>query len=179
MNMSLRRTFKRLALLSFFALTLAAVSSCAWDREYVLQRLPAGDNRSLIVLAESAAEISTSIYYQIRIGDETVVSTCRICGAAKDPDSLNFKILSASSGNLIALYEETDPERILALHDFSRGKSWPRGAPDEWDDDINNRGERLLEQLQQEYPNSNLRLSHGAACGFKVPPERRASNRDL
>ena len=104
--------------LPLLVMTLLAVPSCAWDREYVLQRLPAGDNRSVIILAENAAEISTGIYYQVKIGEETVVSTCRICGAAKDPGSFKFKILSASNGNLIALYEETNQERILALHDL-------------------------------------------------------------
>ena len=172
MKMSQHRVFKSAVLIPLLVMALLAVSSCEWDREYVLQRLPLSDNRSVIVLAEDAAEISTSIFYQIKIGEETVVSTCRICGAAKDPDSLKFKILSASNGNLIGLYEETNPERILALHDFSKGLSWPRGAPHEWTDDINNRGEELLERLQHEYPNSKFRLNHGAACGTTIPAGR-------
>lgn len=99
----------------------------------MVKRLPVGDNRSIIILTDKDYEISRGIYYQVKIGEETVVSTCRICGAAKDPDSLTFKIVSASGGNLIAVYEETNPERILLIHDFNSGTSWPRGAPDEWD----------------------------------------------
>lgn len=159
----------RTVLIRLVALTLLVMSACHWERHYVVTGLPVGDNRSIIILADTAAEISTGIYYQVKIGGETVVSTCLICQAAKDVDSLNFKTLTASGGTLVALYEETDPERILALYDFSRGGSWPRGAPGEWNSEIDSRGEELLKQLQQEYPNSNLRLSGGAACGIKVP----------
>jgi hypothetical protein len=163
------RILKSRTVISLLALALLGVYACSWDRHYVLKNLPVGHSKSIIILADSAAEISTGIYYQVKIGEETVVSTSRICGAAKDVDSLNFKILSASGGNLIALYEETNPERILALHDFSKGRSWPRGAPEEWSRDISNRGENLLEQLQQEYPNSNFRLNREAPCGIKIP----------
>lgn len=161
--------FERTALIGLLALTLLALSACESNRQYVLQRLDVGDNRSILILADVAGEISTGIYYQVKVGEEMVVSTCRICGAAKDLDLLNFKILSAAGGTLVALYEETDPERILALHDVSRGRSWPRGAPSEWSSDIDNRGEELLKQLRQEYPNSNLRLSGGGACGIRMP----------
>lgn len=162
----------RTTLILFLALVLVAGASCHWDDKFVVKSLPVGDDRSIIVVADSSYEISRTIYYQVKIGEKVVVSTCRICQAAKDPDSLNFKILSASSGNLIALYEETNPERILALHEFNKGMSWPRGAHDEWSEEIDKRGERLLQQLRQEYPNSNLRLSGMAACGIKLPTDR-------
>ena len=169
MNTFQRRAFKRMALIPFFALTLVAGGACQWGGMYVVKSLPAGGDRSIVVLTHDDYEISRGIYYQVRIGQETVVSTSLICNAAKDPNSLNYKILSASGGNLIALYEETNPERILALHDFNKGRSWPQGAPDEWTDDINSRGGELLKQLQQEYPNSHFKLNGGAACGIRIP----------
>ena len=116
-------------------------------------------------MAETGAEITSTIFYQVKIGDQTVVSTYRICNAAKDPRSLSFKTLSTSGGNLIAVYEETNPERIVVLHDFSEGKSWPLGAPEENDAAIARTGERLLKKLQQEYVNSNFSLN-GEACGI-------------
>lgn len=137
----------------------------------MLKRLPVGENRSIIILADTAPEITSTISYQVMVGDQTVVSTCRICNAAKDPGSLSFKTLSASGGNLIGVFEETDPERIVVLHDFSNGLSWPRGAPDEWSPSITTRGDKLLKRMQQEYPNSNLGLS-GGTCGIKVPSGR-------
>jgi hypothetical protein len=168
MNMSEPRAFNRTALISIFALTLAAGTACRWGGMYVVKNLPAGAGRSIVILTHDDYEISRGIYYQVKIGEEMVVSTCWICTAAKDPNSLNYKIVSALDGNLVAVYEETNPEKILALHDFSTGRSWPQCAPDEWTRDANNRGETLLEQLQQEYPNSNFRLNDGA-CGIKIP----------
>ena len=106
--MSEQRVFERTALTPFFALILLALSACEWNRQYVLKRLPVGDNRSIIILADDAYEIARGIFYQVKIGEETVVNTCLICHAGKDPGSLSFKILSASGGNLIAVYEETD-----------------------------------------------------------------------
>jgi len=158
--------FKSTALISFGASLMLLFSACQWNREYVLKRLPAGENRSIIILADTGAEITSTIFYQVKIGDQTVVSTYRICNAAKDPRSLSFKTLSASDGNLIAVYEETNPEKIVVLHDFSEGKSWPRGAPEENDAASTGTGERLLKKLQQEYANSNLTLN-GEACGVK------------
>jgi hypothetical protein len=169
MNMSQAGAFNRTALISFFALTLAAGTACQSGGMYVVKSLPAGVGRSIVILTHDDYEVSRGIYYQVKIGEETVVSTCRMCNAAKDPNSLNYKIVSALDGNLVALYEETNPERILALHEFSTGRSWPQGAPDEWSRDIDNRGETLLEQLQQAYPNSNFRLNGGATCGIKIP----------
>jgi len=163
------RLFKSPALLGFLAFTLLSLSACDRNRQYVLKRLPAGDNRWITISADETGEISRSIYYQVKIGEETVVPTGRMCNAANDPDSMSFKIVSASDGNLVGLYEETNPERVLALHDFAQGRSWPQGAPNEWTDDINNRGEELLKQLQHEYPNSNFRLNYWAACGIRIP----------
>lgn len=170
--MSQRRAFKRTALIHFFASTLAAGTACQSGGMYVVKSLPVGADRSIVILTHDDYEVSRGIYYQVKIGEETVVSTCRICGAAKDPNSLNYKIVSASGGDLIAVYEDTNPDRILALPDFRKGISWPRGAPHEWSQEINNRGEKLLQQLQQEYPNSNFRLNNEAACGIKIPKGR-------
>ncbi len=168
MNMSEPRAFNGTALITFFALILAAGTACQWGGMYVVKSLPAGAGRSIVILTHDDYEISRGIYYQVNIGEETVVSTCWICGAAKDPNSLNYKIISALDGDLVGVYEETNPERILVLHEFSTGRSWPRGGPEEWTRDTNNRGETLLEQLQQEYPDSNFRLN-GGACGMKIP----------
>lgn len=136
----------------------------------MLKRLPVSENRSIIILAVTGAEITSTIFYQVRIGDLTVVSTYRICNVGKDPRSLSFKTLSASAGNLIAVYDETNPERIVVLHDFSEGKSSPRGAPEENDAAITRKVEGLLKKLQQEYANSNLILN-GEAWGIKVVDE--------
>ena len=163
-----RRAFKRTALIPL-VLILVAGTACEWGGMYEVKSLPAGGDRAIVIMTDDDYEVSRGIYYQIRVGQETVVYTSRICSAAKDPGSLNYKILSASGGNLVALYEETNPERILALHDFSKGRSWPQGAPDEWTDDINSRGAELLKQLQQEFPNSSFKLNGGAACGIKIP----------
>ena len=111
------------------------------------------------------ADISKGVYYEVKIGEETVTRTCLICFSATDPDSLSFKTLSAGGGNLIGVYEESEPETILVLHDFSKGTTWPRGSPDKSDWGNNTAGGKLLEELQKEFPDRKFKLNPGDACG--------------
>ena len=149
----------------FLAFTLLSFSACDGNRRYELKRLPAGDTRSIIISADEMADISKGVYYEVKIGEETVTRTCLICFSATDPDSLSFKTLSAGGGNLIGVYEESEPETILVLHDFSKGTTWPRGSPDKSDWENNTAGGKLLEELQKEFPDRKFKLNPGDACG--------------
>lgn len=149
----------------FLAFTLLSFSACDGNRQYVLKRLPAGDNRSIIISADEMGDISTGVYYEVKIGEETVTPICLICFSATDSDSLSFNTLSAVGGNLIGVYEESEPETILVLHDFSKGTTWPRGSPDKSDWENNTAGEKLLEELQKEFPDRRFKLNPGDACG--------------
>jgi hypothetical protein len=165
------KVVKSPALLGFLAFTLLALSACDGNRQYVLKRLPAGDNRWITISADEMAEISTGVYYEVKIGQEIVRPKRLICFSATDPDSLSFKTLSAAGGNLIGVYEESQPEKILALHDFGKGATWPGGSPDKSDWENNTAGGKLLEELQQEFPDRNLKLN-GDACGIKSSSNR-------
>ena len=149
----------------FLAFTLLSFSACDGNRKYVLQRLPAGDDRSIIISADIMAEISTAVSYEVTIREEIVVPNCLICYGATDVDSLSFNTLSAAGGNLIAVYEESERETILVLHDFSKGTAWPRGSPDKSDWENNTAGGKLLEELQKEFPDRKFKLNPGDACG--------------
>lgn len=144
---------------------LLPLTACDGNRKYVLKRLPAGDTRSIIISADEMADISRGVYYEVKIGEETVTRMRLICFSATDPDSLSFKTLSAVGGNLIGVYEESEPETILVLHDFSKGTAWPRGSPDKSDWDNNTAGGKLLEELQKEFPDRKFKLNPGDACG--------------
>lgn len=75
----------------FLAFTLLSFSACNGNRQYVLKRLPAGDDRSIIISADLMAEISKGVFYEVKIGEEIVTPMCLICYSATDPDSLSFK----------------------------------------------------------------------------------------
>lgn len=51
----------------FLAFTLLSFSACDGNRKYVLKRLPAGDDRSIIILADEMADISKGVYYELKI----------------------------------------------------------------------------------------------------------------
>jgi hypothetical protein len=103
-----RRVFKSAAS-GFLAFTLLSFSACDGNRQYVLKRLPAGDNRWITISADEMADISKGVYYEVKLGEETVTRMRLICFSATDPDSLSFKTLSAVGGNLIGVYEESEP----------------------------------------------------------------------
>lgn len=149
------------------ALLLMALSACSWDRfyqeRYEVATIPAGNGRSIIISTDRACEISCSIYYEVKVGDQTVASTCRICSG--DAESLMFKPLFANDGNLVGVYEETRPERLLLLHDFSTGMSWPASLPTEWSSETDSRGAKLLEAFQNDHPERKFTSEWGEACG--------------
>lgn len=177
MDCSLRIMFRqpvfnasRWVLLVALMLTLSA---CSWDRifrrQYVVTEIPVGDGRTVVISTDSVCEISCSILYEVKVGDETVSSMCRI--AYGDAESLTFKTLFAKGGNLVAIYEETWPERLLLLHDFSTGKGWPRSLPDEYGTDTDGRGVKLLAEMQKEHPERKYLTASGDAAGIgAVPP---------
>ena len=158
------KVFKSVAS-GFLVFTLLLFSACDGNRKYVLKRLPAGDDRSIIISADEMADISKGVFYEVKIGEEIVTPMRLICFSATDPDSLSFKTLSAVGGNLIGVYEESEPDKILALHDFSRGGTWPGGSPDKSDWENNTAGGKLLEELQKEFPDRKFKLNPGDACG--------------
>jgi len=160
------RVFKSAAL-GFLAFTLLALSACDGNRQYVLKRLSVGADRSIIISADEMAEISKGVYYEVRVGEKTVRPKRLFCYSATDPDSLSFKTLSAAEGNLVGVYEESQPERMLVLHDFSRGVTWPGGLPDKSDWENNTAGGKLLEELQQEFPDRKFKLNPGESCGVQ------------
>jgi hypothetical protein len=151
------------------ALTLLMLSACSWDRfyqqRYVVTSIPAGAGRAIVISTDQACEISCSIYYEVKVGDETAASTCRICSG--DADSLTFHAVYASGGNLVGVYEDTQPNRLLLLHDFNTGWSWPRSTPTESSSDTDSRAQKLLDAFQKDHPDRNFTLSWGEACGVR------------
>jgi hypothetical protein len=151
--------------LPFVALMLLTLSACSWDRQYEVTRFTVGEGRTIIISAAEAWEISQPVYYEVKVGEEIVASMCVICWG--DADSLTFNTVYASGGNLVGLYEETRPDRLLLLHDFSTGMSWPRSLPTESSAATDSRGARLLSAIKKEHPDKNFTISWGDSCRLK------------
>lgn len=156
------------------AFLLTALSACSWDRfyerKYVVTSIPAGDGRAILISTDQACEISCGIYYEVKVLDQIVVPMSSICSG--DAETLTFKAIFAKEGNLVGVYEETWPERLLLLHDFTTQSSWPRSLPDEGGHQTDSRGLKLLEAFQKEHPNKHFRFAWGGACGVGPPPQR-------
>src|SRR5687768_5333788 len=100
------RSSKKSTSIRLLLIIVLALSACDSSRKYIVRSLPAGENREIIILADEMAEISRLVYYEIKVGGETVVPLTHVC-YDNDPESLTFKTVSAWGGNLVGVYEVT------------------------------------------------------------------------
>lgn len=150
----------------FLLIMLLALSACDSSQKYIVRSLPAGENREIVILADEMAEISRLVYYKIKVGGETVVPLSHIC-YDNEPETLTFKTVSASGGNLVGVYEVTRPDRLIVLHDFSSGITWPGRMPQDSDWEASGRGTQLMEQFERDHPDSKFTLKAWEACGIR------------
>jgi hypothetical protein len=139
----------------------ALCTSCSWFQRYqVLTRLPVGEHgNSIVILQDIYYDNGWRLYYQVKSGGKVIVD-CRFICSQDDGKHSNFKIITARGGNLVGLFQESRPESIIALHDFSSGRTWPAVLSDsESYVETHDRGNALLASLQQEYSNVKLKLN--------------------
>lgn len=134
--------------------------SCSWFQRYrVLTTLPVGEQgNSIAILEDIYYDNGRRLYYQVKSGEKVIVDRYFICSQLDDGKHSNFKIITARGGNLVGLFQESRPESIIALHDFSSRRTWPAVLSDsESNVETRNRGYALLASLQQEYSNVKLK----------------------
>ena len=145
-------------------LLLLTVLSCSASGEFEIVTFELGQQRSIQILASEYLEVSRSFYYQVKVDEKVVVPLIRICGGI-DYAHLEFKTLLANGGELVGIFERRYPQDILAVHDFKTNASWPSVRSYNSTDEYYKYGEALLEKLQTEHRNLDLRLNNARACG--------------
>lgn len=141
---------------------ISATLACDSKSEYEIAQIKVSPRWTIDILASSEMEVSQSIYYRVRVDDEVVVPLFRICSGHAGRGQ-RFNVITAKEGALVGVYEARYPDEILALHDFNSNETWP-SAPTRTVDENEKVRQELLDQLQKEHPNLNLRTGRGSGC---------------
>ena len=123
---------------------------------FVVNKLDAGEGRSVLILqADEWFEIP-SWYYEIHVNGEIVVPTTHLwqcCGSDSD-----FQILSSRDNTIIGVVRPSRPGVLQVVHDFSCGYDWPRQNDHDTWESLPARGRELRDILQRDHPEMKLTL---------------------
>jgi hypothetical protein len=150
------------SVLAFLAFGLASVSCSVFsDKDSVVTTLDAGGGRSVVILADNRPDSVQAFYYRVEADGKVTLPASFFMSiwGSTDPDQLRFKILKGKDGNLIGVVGEEEPARILILHDFDSGGSWPGGCDAGIRTECRQKARALLAELQKEHPTTALALS--------------------
>jgi hypothetical protein len=141
---------------------ISGTLACDSVGEYEIAQIKVSPRWTIEILASREVDVFQSIYYRVRVDDEVVVLTSRICSGYANR-AHQFQIITAKEGTLVGVYEARYPDEILALHDFNNNETWP-AAPTRTRDENEKVRQELLDQLQKEHPNLNLNTGRGSGC---------------
>jgi hypothetical protein len=154
-----KKNTKRLIVICFLSVA-ALVGWCVWkewrrydwDRDlYFLRDWDLGGGRKIILYELALPERANSAFYEVRVGDRTVVGPCHI-GCPWGKGDIKCDLMLGKSGYVAAVVWHKDPNIVLAIHDFGDGRSWPGqciGSAETVDRD-KMLAEDLLEKLKTE-----------------------------
>jgi hypothetical protein len=128
-------------------LLLAGLAACRADPR--LATFPARPGEAIELRRSSTCEVTCSVTYRA-IKDGVRVAGDRVVGYVRPGVAVALENLAPAGSGLVAVVEASAPDVLLALHDFSSGRSWPadEGA-----------GLVLLEQLRGVRPGSYVLAS--------------------
>jgi len=90
---------------------------------YVVERFSLGNDRELIILADSWWEMVQPYHYEIRENGQTIVKPTFITnGETWKP---KFKIVWSSNGKVVGCRSIGRHGELECIHDFETGESWP------------------------------------------------------
>lgn len=151
-----------LSVLMFLALSLTSASCSVFsDRYSVVKTLDAGGGRSIVMLVDNKPDSVQTLYYRVEADGKIILPQSFFMSewGGIETDQLRFKTLSGKGGKLIGVVEEAQPAKILILHDFDSGGSWPGGCDTEKRTECRQKARTLLAELQKEHPTAGLELS--------------------
>jgi hypothetical protein len=136
-----------------------------------LNTLGVGDDRDIRITVELNQQKTLSLFYHVDIQGQTVVKRAFFGTLPRTATPPGFVTYDADQGNLLGIAQASVPNRIIILHDFTSGDSWPMRLVTYKDTDpkhlypyreeeapILTRGEALFSRLNEALPESELEL---------------------
>ena len=113
------------------------VGGCKWflhkaQAHDVIATLECGKNRQVVILAEYGwLDSGNQVYYEIRIGGDTLVPTTSVQMVYEPLSELKFDVRFAANRDIVGIVVQSDSvSDFWVVHDFRDGASWPRGDSD-------------------------------------------------
>jgi len=130
-------------------------------------------DRQLIIFVERDWEGTQGYYYEVRQGGRAVIPLSHLVGRGRRDPRPEFDLATAQDGDLAAVTTRADPDKVLILHDFKTGFSYPRHS--DWREEPP-REEGLLRIFQAEHPEHHYQLSlYGTNRGRAVQEAKTGS----
>ena len=154
-----RHKFVALVLLFTFVIILPSTGYIFYkfypfNGTYRVTSIALSHDRSVEIRAEFIWELYQDVHYQINSYE-----FAGFVGYIFDvtPDELDFDVISAENGNLIAIVESSTPDLVLFGHDFANNESWSVGGFRDWGTPNQSCFEPMLVRIQKEHPERNFK----------------------
>jgi hypothetical protein len=154
---------KRAGGLLSIALFLTISLSCQtmFKAKHSVAKFDDDHGRVIEIVADNFNDNGQGFYYQVTVNGNVEVQPSLIWFGDEDVDKPHFTIMKDGREELIGIAEEKTPNTILAIHDFSSGRSWPGKCFSDTPRQCYEKGLSLLENLQKEKPSIHLNLRGG------------------
>ncbi len=166
-----------LTMVVFILLMVLAVSFFTRMRQstapepVVLKTLDLGNDRAIRITVEPNSQRTLSLHYHVDAEGQTLIDHAFFGTLPRTSPPPEFVTYIANDGDLVGLAQVVAPNRIILLHDFATGDSFPhrpvaykendtRKSYPYYEDEgpILARGEALFERLTAEHPDPPLEL---------------------
>ncbi len=136
-----------------------------------LKELDAGSGRSVRITVEPNSQRTLSLHYHVDHPGQPPVEHAFFGTLPRTSPPPDFVTYTADDGDLIGIAQASVPNRIIILHDFASGDSWPLRIVTykdtdprhlypyyEGEEQIMARGEAMFARLSDAHPDSSLEL---------------------
>lgn len=133
--------------------------------------LDVGAGRVFRITVETNFQQTLSLHYHVDIDGQPQIEHAFFGTLPRTSPPPDFVIYADGSGDLVGLAQVTVPDRIVIIHDFATGESWPMRKVNYKDNDpqhiypyyeekdsIVARGEAMFARLDQALPDQELKL---------------------
>lgn len=136
-----------------------------------LAELDCGPGRVIRITIEPNSQQTLSLHYHVDVDGQPRVGHAFFGTLPRTSPPPGFVIHAAEAGNLVGVAQASVPGRVIILHDFATGDSWPMRGVTYKDTDpqhlypyyeegesITARGEALFARLAKDNPDKTLEL---------------------
>jgi hypothetical protein len=146
---------------AFLAAALAALLSLGKSQLDGLALFELGDAWSVAVLGDPGFEVGQVLFYEVRREGRAVLGPTSF-GLWFPRGELDFQLVRARGGNVVAVTEAESPRVVLVICDLQSGQHWP---PCCGQGETHDRAtaDPLLEALREAHPQTGYILNAGDA----------------